>query len=486
MSQPRQFEGHDVRVLLDEIRGAYGSDPVISRAETFRTGGVLGFFQREKFRLVVEGEPAGPARLPATTPPTAAQAPLVNATPADSTLALAAYAAVAGRNAATTGFTAAAAPVSALTLPAAGRFRYDGDDDALAADLFALLADETEDSFEAAAPAAAQPALEAPEAADLSSFESVLRRVSSLVEAPPALSAAATGFPDAQPAPGYSPVSWPTVEGPVEPAAAAPWAAPPVTASATFTADPVVTPAVAEVPGPPADEDRAGPATEGEANLRLALYRAGFGPGMAAAIEQASAERGINQALIEVFEGLPEPPGLPRRNGSLVVVAGPGPRAAAEASRIAGEVGADPGGVAFASQRPSRWPVPEDLRIRTAEDAMELAPGHRRGRIGVVAVDAPVGSASSAWARHVIHALRPTLVVGVVDAMYKNEDIDCWVRDLDGVDTLIVDNADSTTSPARVLDLELPVTRVGDQAASPARWAATVLDRIPTEAAGEG
>ena len=58
MSQPNQFEGPDVRVLLDEICSKYGTEPTISRAETFRTGGVLGFFQREHYRLVVD-EPMG-------------------------------------------------------------------------------------------------------------------------------------------------------------------------------------------------------------------------------------------------------------------------------------------------------------------------------------------------------------------------------------------------------------------------------------------
>lgn len=207
---------------------------------------------------------------------------------------------------------------------------------------------------------------------------------------------------------------------------------------------------------------------------------------MAAAIERTASERGLEAALHQVFADLPGSPRLPRRNGSLIVVAGPGRRAATEASRIAGEVGADPGSVAYASENRPRFPVPEELRIQTAEDAMELAPGHRRGRIGVVAVDVPVGSASSAWARHIIHALRPTLVVGVVDAMHKSEDIDAWVRDLDGVDTLIVDNIENTTSPARVLDLELPVTRLGEQAANPSRWAAAVLDRVPAGMTDEG
>ena len=489
MSLQKQFEGPDVRALLDEIRATYGSDPTISRAETFRAGGVLGFFQRERYRLVVEGEPliatgAAPAALagPAGQPPLADRA--AGAPEPSPRLALAAYAAIAGRNG------------------------------SVPSDPFALLADETVDSFESAPaglsalsarslhPAAAQavPARSGldlldpdgtvtdrqPPVGGIPSFETVLQRVADLVDRP---DASPMIWPDAgQPPQATEP---PRAGGPSEPGGHPAPAAPPVpTEAALVDAEPPAPeapePSVEVQPDeyePPAAAESL---TEDRADLRLALYRAGFDPGMAADIERSVDEQGLEGALLQLFEELPEAPRPPRRNGSLVVVVGPGRRALDEATRIAAEVGTDPASVAFACERRAVWPTTEELLIHSAEDAMEMAPGHRRGRVGVVAVNVPVGASSTAWARHVIHALRPTLGVGVVDAMYKNEDIDSWVRALDGVDALVVDNTDVTTSPARVLDLEVPVSRLGEQPATPARWTATVLDRIGAEGEVEG
>ncbi len=523
MSLQRQFEGPDVRALLDEIRAEYGADPTIAKAETFRTGGVLGFFQREHYRLVVDGQPA-------PTTPGAIYGPNAGAT--------------ANRTEPRGEPAAAGMPSARPQLAMAAYAAITGQRD-LSADPFAALAEETEDSFETA-PAGAGAALHparsggsalatqtvpaAPSWVDLltaepdeatedwvhppmPSFETVLQRVADLVDRP---AAAAVVWPQAAPgsetatagattfsapAPAPAPIAEPAAQPVVEPAAQP--VAEPVTEPAALT---VTRPALPTEPAAPVVEDRgdgsrfdedgdddgerllevSGTITEDRADLRLALYRAGFNPALAAEIERTVTGRSLEAALLELFEELPESPRLPRRNGSLVVVVGSGRRAAAEATRIAGEVGADPAGVAFACERRPVWPAPEELVIHSAEDAMELAPGHRRGRIGVVAVDVPVGSSSTSWARHVIHALRPTLVVGVIDAMYKNEDIDAWVRALDGVDTLVVDNADVTTSPARVLDLELPVSRLGEQQATPARWTATVLDRVGAEAEVEG
>lgn len=537
MSLQRQFEGPDVRALLDEIRATYGADPTISRAETFRTGGVLGFFQREHFRLVVEGQPVpatGGASAPAAGPATE---DLTGGVPgAPQQLALAAYAAIAGRKdpAPLSGVLSdqislrlagsAAAPMGGLqSLIASGSattYVPSTSFGSTPSDPFALLADETEDSFESMPvgtgsvparsfhPASLQTA-SAGVGADLAgtdatigggrtqvveapSFETVLQRVADLVDRPDA-----------------TPMVWPEAAAPTsttgwsQTTEAPPTPEPPQAIGASIAPEPPQAASADAAPAAPDTEDHDGQPTfvaappveaeplteamtEDRADLRLALYRAGFNPSMAAEIEGAVAEEGLEAALLQLFDELPEAPRLPRRNGSLVVVVGPGRRAAAEATRIASEVGADPAGVAFACERRPVWPTTEELVIHSAEDAMELAPGHRRGRIGVVAVDTPVGASSTVWARHIIHALRPTLVVGVVDAMYKNEDIDSWVRALDGVDALVVDNTDVTTSPARVLDLEVPVSRLGEQPASAARWTATILDCVEAESEVEG
>jgi hypothetical protein len=68
----KSFEGPDVQVLLDQIRADLGPGAKINGAEKIRVGGVLGFFAKEHFRVVVEepgsagGHPAPAPELPAT------------------------------------------------------------------------------------------------------------------------------------------------------------------------------------------------------------------------------------------------------------------------------------------------------------------------------------------------------------------------------------------------------------------------------------
>ena len=56
MSAPlKSFEGPDVQLLLDQIRADVGPGAKINGAEKIRVGGVLGFFAKEHYRVVVEG-----------------------------------------------------------------------------------------------------------------------------------------------------------------------------------------------------------------------------------------------------------------------------------------------------------------------------------------------------------------------------------------------------------------------------------------------
>lgn len=549
MSPQRQFEGPDVRTLLDEICSTYGPEPTIAKAESFRTGGVLGFFQKEHYRLVVDGDPEQPADAEPKEKTLIYQAPprLDGKASRGRHFAGTARSSTESRYGATDvdSPTGGYLALSAYSAVAATTSESD--------DPFASLAEDTEDAFVGATPWVEEPpqapapasAAHSDAGTDAPSFESVLRRVADFVDEPrvePVTWPSArewhpsTAEPD-RAAAGMQPaaVTPPAVGVPPSPLAFSPAA--PADAPATPAVAPAA-PAVAEVgadlfsgattPEPVADapttgilpqqdappvetgtdpaveefqvdaeEPRTGtedfptePEPEVEeplllprlsaeaASLRLALHRVGFDPEMVERIEDAAAQSDLEGALLEVFDCLEPAPRLPRRPGSLIVVVGSGRRAAAEARRIAGEVGSDPAGVAYATERRLPWPVSEELIVRSVEDAAELAPGHRRGRVGVVAVDVPVGSLGTSWAANVIHALRPSLVVGVVDAMYKNEDVSDWTERLGGVDSVVVDNLDCTVSPARVLSLEIPVDRIDDSPATATRWAATVLDRL--------
>jgi hypothetical protein len=162
-----------------------------------------------------------------------------------------------------------------------------------------------------------------------------------------------------------------------------------------------------------------------------------------------------------------------------MVVVGAGAPARRLAAAVAGEIGIDPADVPFASLDPEAYMVATGtLLVRSAEEAAEHAPGWRRAHTAVVVVDAPVAAGERAWATHLIAALRPTAVWGVVDATSKTHDIEAWAANLGGIDALALENTGATVSPAASLALGIPVARLNGQPATAARWVATVVDQV--------
>ena len=211
-----------------------------------------------------------------------------------------------------------------------------------------------------------------------------------------------------------------------------------------------------------------------------ALERVGLEASVIAAVTEGLGRgTALEALLLEAFTGLAGAPALPRQAGSLLVVVGDGLPARRLAAALAGEMGTDPAMVPFASLDARAHVVATGpLLVRCAEDAAERAPGWRRSGPAVVVVDAPVAGADRSWATHLIAALRPTAVWGVVEATAKTEDIASWTEDLGGVDALALEHLDATVSPAAVLRLRPPVARIDGQPATAARWVATVMDRI--------
>lgn len=535
-----------MRVLLDEICTTYGSEPTIARAETFRTGGVLGFFQREHYRLVIDEQTAAGSAQPVT-----AAAPVKKKAGGSLSALRLSGLAVADEISASDEITTGDGITTGEEITAAEFFaQMDAEQadttpaTAGGGDPWAALADEMEDDT-VIAPAALDASWGAPAVIDdLPTFDEVLRRVATMVDAPEVSPVEwpkvprQTGNEWAEPAVGY-PSSHvldavAQLEALTQPGALT--ATTPVAVAETAPAAGTITDLAAELS--PAEMTPAAPAasfdhedtivaihegntvsvysrkTEGEAltmagqdlvarlsgtdasddttetnrelvevHRRLArrLMDAGLGPAAASAVRASvSAGGGLESALIEAMESLPVADRAPRQAGSLILVVGPGGRAGDEAVRLAAEVGTDPAEVVFATDRRPVWATPEELLVRSAGDATSLAPTMRADAVGIVAVDAPSGSKSATllWARRVIDAFDPTHVVAIADAMHKSEDVAAWIAAIGGVDAIVVDNVDTTASPARLTELGLPVSRLGDQPATPARWAATILDRV--------
>src|SRR5215213_361652 len=64
---PRQLllDGDDVAALMERVRTELGPDAVVVRAERVRSGGVAGFFAKERYELTVEVPDDEAAHVPA-------------------------------------------------------------------------------------------------------------------------------------------------------------------------------------------------------------------------------------------------------------------------------------------------------------------------------------------------------------------------------------------------------------------------------------
>jgi hypothetical protein len=225
----------------------------------------------------------------------------------------------------------------------------------------------------------------------------------------------------------------------------------------------------------PAEQDRFSPGDP----VAEALRGAGLDDELVQVVSEARHQVSLEAALVQAFSTVPAAPTLPRSPGSLLVVVGPGGPARRLAAALAGDMGVDPAGIPLASLDAGAYSfVTGALLVRSADEGAERAPGWRRSNPAVVVVDACVTGPHRSWASHVIGALRPTAVWGVVDATSKTEDIGAWAEALGGIDALALENVDATVSPASALKVGLPVARLDGQPATATRWAAALIDRM--------
>jgi hypothetical protein len=436
--QLKSFEGPDVQVLLGQIRAELGPGAKINGAQKIRVGGVLGFFAKEHYRVVVEAPGATSDDSPSEVPVTEATA------------------------------TASAEDRSS---------RRTRRKNAAPDDVFSAMAEATDDVNDVAAVAAAAPVPvtpvpvvpapvvpvdqdseeNAPTEDVTESFDAVLSRVATTLGTDPADGARSGHGNGNGTGHGTGPEPEPEVGDPVTgpPVGIASRAALYLAETAPGSADPH------EVVG-------------------VALRRTGLDPSVVAPVTEGLRHgAGLEALLLHALGSLPPAPAVPRRAGSLLVVVGAGAPARRLAAALAGEVGIDPTEVPFCSRDGGASAlVTGRLLVRSAEDAAELAPGWRRSRPAVVVVDAAVTGSPRSWATHLIASLRPTAVWGVVESTAKTEDIHAWAEALGGIDALALENLEATVSPASALAVGIPVARLDGQTATAARWVAAIVDRI--------
>jgi flagellar biosynthesis GTPase FlhF len=183
--------------------------------------------------------------------------------------------------------------------------------------------------------------------------------------------------------------------------------------------------------------------------------------------------------LLKSLSCLPRPPKPPSSAGSILVVVGEEARVLKTARQIASEMGLDPDAIPVASPVRLHKRIASRYLLKNSEAVAERLPSwRRRSHPTVVAVTVGMTSPHHSWARHVIEAMDATAVWGIVEATSKPADVAAWGRKLGGLDGLLVEDTLHTTTPADVLDLDIPVVRIDGCHATPEQWTAILTARL--------
>jgi hypothetical protein len=459
------LEGTDIRALLQQVRDDYGPDARIVHAERIRTGGVGGFFAKQRFEVAVEVDGDSPAAfLPGgsaatATPVVPAQAAAPSA-PASLGAPLSFEDAVAAVN-------AEARPAAVQVAPAAPR-------DAIDLVLASMSAADQ-------APASVSPSLSPAhlQPLPLAPVQPLPVVAAPVVAAPVPYAAAPAGPVEASLLAGQPRLI--DSELPIERAAraAADHGLTPVGPAATAahqtqaSALPpaaVLSPPVTLSPAMAASAAAARLIQAAAASVDLASAQAGpavnpvlaSAPVPAAAPAPAAEQLAPVVALAVVPEPGPEPILVPARPGDVLVLVGDPATAYTAAVRLAATCRIPASAVSVLTARESVAGVPDDrllhdlleVRLRGAELA------HAR-TAGIVVVDAPFDLVADpqgrAWVADAVQVVGAAATWALVDATRRAEDLQRWLGCLPSPQALVVHGAALTSDPDAVLGLGLPV-----------------------------
>lgn len=190
--------------------------------------------------------------------------------------------------------------------------------------------------------------------------------------------------------------------------------------------------------------------------------------------------RGLHSSLVQSLKSLPKAPRTMNHAGTVLAVIGPMAQSLDAARALARELGCPVAStVVLATSRRALTDVPDRQVLRDVEDAERRRAGWRRRRnVTIVAVDAPFTSAGAAQARAYLSVLQPAATWGAVEATRKALDVAAFARAVGGFDALALSAVEETADPASVLQLGIPVGRLGDQRATPSVWATLLTSRL--------
>jgi hypothetical protein len=452
MSKRLLLEGTDLEALIVRVHGEIGPTAKVVKAERVRTGGVAGFFAKERFELTVE-VPDEAAYVPGPLVTPGSRGSLGSAGPAAPSVAagLGASGDDAARRAAVDEGTADVQPVGI---------------DAL------LAAADAADRHGSAREVAPGDDSVAPVSTEQDSFASILDSVRQLAsetrQADEAAAAAAAAAPPAQPGLAGS------VLGTV-PAAAAPFGQ-----TSARRSNPWARKSAPSGPSPVVLDKEVRPAEFVVVRTTGASIPELLGVGVP---KKLLAELPAGQGtypLSQVLSRVPRAPAVVREPASVVVVAGQGEQVVEAARLVARRVGVPDSGIALAGRLDPQtgygpWVITgmsaRRLRAATVESEAPL----------VVALG--VGADASDWtiASSLVASFDPDQVWAVVEADRSLADARRWmtaVAQHRPFDALAARNVSATSQPAAVLELGVPVGLLDGFPASALVWAALLDEHL--------
>jgi hypothetical protein len=180
---------------------------------------------------------------------------------------------------------------------------------------------------------------------------------------------------------------------------------------------------------------------------------------------------------------LPELPSLDLQPGDVHVIAGAGRAAFELAGALAKHVKLDPNQVLLAAPTALGTGVnPAHLLSGPADARRRSARLQRADVATIVAVDAPCDGESAVWARSVADALGARTVWALVEATSKPADIADHLSGLGRLDGIAVQATGATRDPATVLrpvlDLGLPTVLLEGHVGNAQAWANLIAERV--------
>ncbi|MEN1977032.1 hypothetical protein [Cellulomonas olei] len=413
------LEGADLAELMVHVREEFGPTARIVRAERVRSGGIAGFFARERYELTIDVPDAAPA-------PTAA-------------------------------------------LPrrrGAGQVVTAGGIDALLA--AADAGDAAPDGTLVPSPAvpAGLPEQRAPRVSTgEQAFASVLEQMRAMTGLPPEHHLEVAPEPVAAAERTFEPLGAPAASM-TSAASVAPAAAPAVTGASSPAG--AAGPAPAGGAAPDATPEAATPTAPGVPRAVLAE--------LGVPAEMLTGDGPVE--LSRLLAAVPPAPPLPRDPGTVVVVAGP----PADATRVADLLALRTGSTTVVAAGDAE-PVGGGRRLTIATAAQRWrAEHHDPDGVTVVALGVRPGRVREESAAELLAALAPDQAWGVVDARSKRRDCTRWIAAVGArrpLDALAVGGLFDTSEPGTVLGLGVPVAWIDGVPASRVAWAAALAEHLP-------